>query len=272
MNETKHFSPPTLGVALGALAAHECRTLQRALAMKKKRQDGLHAARKSGRRLRNLLRFLSFEPTAKDLVPALKHLVHSFSSLRDAHIASTTAKLLAPAHQTCLPPDVLDALDKQSDDLLCEALEEDPDWHQRRTEARHLSDALNALPWQDITPASAKKVLKRMRRKMKRAHNNAEALQTAVAYHQWRRRARNLRYQLEFLRKARRMADMKKRRTQKYGEKIKRLTAITDQLGWRQDFEVFRSVVQHLPHFASMSPLYKALDAEPGYWPDPRNR
>lgn len=270
VNEVERADVQTLGMALQGLAIKECRSLQRALSMQKKRQDGIHSARKSCRRLRSLLQFLPDDPQKEALDKALKQLIHSFSPLRDAYIAANTAQLLAPAHTTWLPAEILEALKNHSDHLLGEALNRDPDWRHRRVDARHIAIMIDAQYWQAVTASSVKKILRRSHRGMNRARNEAQSANTAAAYHKWRRRTRNLRYQLELLRKARHMAHMKKRRTKLYGDRVKKLVATTDHLGWRQDFEIFREAVDRLPSSAKVIALRKALQDDPGAWPQPK--
>ncbi|WP_233842713.1 CHAD domain-containing protein [Dyella sp. 2HG41-7] len=259
MNKAKHDSSPKLGPALGSLAAGECRSLQRALAMRKKRHEGIHATRKSCRRLRCLIRFLPAAEPVDALDRVLKELARSFSPLRDAHIAARTARLLATSHKIKLTPNVIKAFDAHSERLLDNALQDDPHWRHRRAEAHRVIAACNSLRWEDIRPSSAKKTLKRTTRKMKKTQKEATELRAAAADHRWRRRARKVRYELEHLRKARRIADMKKSRTKRYGERAKQLAAITDRLGWRQDFQVFVKTANLLPDSLDVLALRKAL-------------
>ncbi|HUA79569.1 MAG TPA: CHAD domain-containing protein [Dyella sp.] len=266
MNKTKHDDAPTLGSALGILAARECRLLQRALAMRKKRQEGIHQTRKSCRRLRCLLRFLPTGEPTDALDHALKQLARSFSPLRDAYVAVRSARLLVTSHEIQTATDIIKTFESYSDHLLGDALHDDPHWRHRRAQAHHVVTACSALRWEDVRPSATKKTLKRATRKMKKAKKDAVALRTTAAHHRWRRRARMVRYQLELLRKARRMADMKKRRIKLYGEQANHLATITDQLGWRQDFQVFVKTVELLPDSADVSALRKSLKAKSTDW------
>ena len=261
MKTTKQHGSPVVGPALKVLAAREGRTLQRALAMQKKRQEGIHQARKACRRLRSLLLLLAEQPT-QALDRDLQKLAPGLAPLRDAHIAVRTAKLLATARSHLLTPAVIHALEDRCEGIVAHALEDDPQWRRRRTEARGIIARLGKLSW-DGTPApDAKKTLKRTKRKMKKAHKEALAERTPTALHRWRRRTRKLRYQLEFLRKARRMAGIKKR----YGKRIKQLTATTDQLGWRQDFQIFLDAVSQLPDTADVIALRRELKSKSARW------
>ena len=259
MNKTKRDSRPDLGGALALLVARECRALLRALAMRKRRQEGIHAARKSCRRLRSLLPLLPPGQPSEAVDRGLRELAHGLAPLRDAHMAVQTAQVLAQAHAAWITPEVVRALAQNAEQILAGALSQDPHWRQRRAEARQLIAALQALAWPQIRPAPARKTLKRSRRRMRKARKQALALRSPVALHRWRRRARKLRYQLEFLRKARRMAGMKKRRTQKYGQRATQLSALTDQLGWRQDFQILLATVEQLPDSSAIRALRRKL-------------
>lgn len=262
MNKTTRESMPALGPALGALAARECRSLLRALAMRKKRQEGIHAARKSCRHLRSLLTLLPSDQPTDALDRNLKQLADELAPLRDAHIALHTARLLAAAHETWLTSGVIDALQQHCERVLDDALADDPNWRHRRAQAQRIVEALHALSWQDVRASVAKKTIKRSKRRVKKARDDAQAQATPATSHRWRRRARQLRYQLEFLRKAQRMAGMKKR----YGERIKHLGALTDQLGWRQDFQIFLDAVQALPNSAEVRALRRQLALKTASW------
>ncbi|GLQ94925.1 CHAD domain-containing protein [Dyella acidisoli] len=266
MNKPKRDNLPALGPALGALAARECRLLQRALAMRKKREEGIHQARKACRRLRSLLPLLPPDRPIDALDRSLKRLARSLSPLRDAHIAARTAHLLATAHETRFTPEVIQAFDERSNALLEDALKDDPNWRHRRTDAQRIAATVSAMPWQSIRPAWAQEAVKRAERKAKRAQEKALLERTSDTSHRWRRRARKLRYQLEFLRKARRMADMKKERTKHYGEQAKHLSDLTDQLGWRQDFQIFLDAVAQLSDSPGVRALRRELKSKSASW------
>src|ERR1700741_1581951 len=124
MNDARNESDLTIGLALRAAAAKECKSLQRSLALKKQRHDNIHRARKSCRRLRILLAFLAPQPTKQvtALDNALRQVLREVSVLRDAHIAKRTARLFASAHEARLTPALLGSLQKGSIELLRDAL------------------------------------------------------------------------------------------------------------------------------------------------------
>ncbi len=266
MNTSSHDNLPTLGAALGTLAARECRALQRALAMRSKRQEGIHEARKSIRRLRSVLPLLPPDASIDALDQELRQLARHLAPLRDAHIAGRTARVLASAHPGRFTPEIIRAFDDRTNALLGHALNEDPNWRRLRADVQHMAAAVSAMPWQEIRPGPTRKTVKRARRKVKRAREKAHSERTPPARHRWRRRARKLRYQLEFLRKARRMAGMKQARTKRYGEQAKQLSAITDQLGWRQDFQIFLAAVEQLPGTPDVHALRQALASKSASW------
>ncbi|RUL70153.1 CHAD domain-containing protein [Dyella choica] len=266
MNKTKRDGLPALGPSLELLAARECRSLLRALAVRKRRQEGIHQARKSCRRLRSLLPLLPPGQPTGAVNRRLRELAHGLAPLRDAHIAAHTAKLLATAHETWITPEVIHALEHRCEQILDDALKQDPQWRQRRADAQRIITSIHALAWADIRPALAMKTLKRSQRRVKKAHGKALASRVPDALHRWRRRARKLRYQLEFVRKARRMAGMKKRRTQSYGARARQLSALTDQLGWRQDFQIFLGAIEQLPDSTDVRALRRQLPNKSASW------
>jgi CHAD domain-containing protein len=248
MTDARNASDLTIGLALHAAAAKECRSLQRSLALKKQRHENIHRARKSCRRLRSLLAFVAPQPTKQvaALDNALRQLLRGFSGLRDAHIAKRTAKSLASAHEAKLTPALLDALQNYSTKLLREALKADPDWRRKRSKVERLTTKLQSLPWQDITPSRIKDVIGYSAKRVRKARKKAMDERTADAFHRWRRRARKLRYELELASKARRAAGMKNERSRRYAERAKKLLLVTDRLGWRQDFQVFLQTLDAL--------------------------
>jgi len=262
MKKTKQTREQNMGMALGTLASKECRSLQQALARHNDRHGGIHAARRSCRRLRSLLVFIAASSDPQQAAKAgktLRQLTRSFSGLRDAHVAVRTARRLAAAHVSTLTPALIQQLEERSESLLVSALEQDPDWQERRDKAERISKAIDGLGWQAITPSVAKDVLKHSVRRMKKARRAALEQREDEAFHRWRRRTRQLRYQLEFLRKARRIAGMKKSDTRQYGGRIKQLSLITDRLGWRQDFQVFLQTLDQLHASAEVTALRLAL-------------
>jgi CHAD domain-containing protein len=261
MNDAKPSKASTPGSVLRALAAKECLALEHALVQRKRRQDGIHEVRKSSRRLRSLLGFLKplSDQRVLTLDKNLKQLARGFSPLRDAHVAARTARLLVTSHEVTLTSTLLAQFDEHSKALLENALEKDPDWHRRHVKARRIAKAFDGLPWQELTPDAIKKALKRNIRRTKKARELALEDRSVASYHRWRRRARQLRYQLEFLRKARRTLHMKKKRLQQYDSRIKRLSLLVDRLGWRQDFQVFLKMLEQLPNSTEAVALREKL-------------
>jgi hypothetical protein len=268
MNKNAQTGQPSLGLAFRALAASECRALQRMLAMRGDRQKAIHEARKSCRRLRAMLPFLPSEQPTEAIDQALRAMMHGLAPQRDAHIAARTAQQLATRHATRITPKVIEALETHAVQVLDEALRDDPDWQHRRVQANRIIDTLEVLPWQDIRPAAVKKSLKKTARKMDKAQAQALAERTPEASHRWRRRTRKFRYQLELVRKARRMAGMKKRRTKHYGDWAKRLSNTTDQLGWRQDVQIFLQTIEQLPDSSNVHALRQELESSVESWPN----
>jgi CHAD domain-containing protein len=261
MGEAKPRKSSHLGSSLHALANKECLALEQALRSRKGRQGGIHDARKASRRLRSLLTFLPAiaERRAALLDKRLKQLGGSFASLRDAHMAAHTARLLATTHQAALTPSLLDALEGLAKTMLKQALKKDPNWRDRRAKAHRIVTAIARLPWQHIDPDDVREALKRHSRRVRKARQKALTERTASAYHRWRRRARKLRYQLEWVHKVHGALELKQKRAKRYDEQLKDLKLTIDQLGWRQDFAVFRSAVDRLPASTDAVALRESL-------------
>lgn len=259
MNKTKRSHKPAIGTALGALAARECRSLQQALAARKGHHESIHAARRACRRLRSLLTFLADDPQAEALGKTLRQLMRGFSDLRDAHVATRTAQRLAGSYEAIITPALIDLLESRSQALLDAALEKDPEWQRRSRKARRITATFATLNWQVVSLPVAKKALKHSVKRMKKAHRIALERRTDTAFHRWRRRARQTRYQLQFLRKIHHAAGIKKEDTRQYELRIKRLDLIIDKLGWKQDFQVFLATLGSLPTTADVVALREAL-------------
>jgi CHAD domain-containing protein len=262
VKKTKRERERNIGLALGALAAKECRLVEQALTRHNDYHRGIHNARRSCRRLRSLLAFHAMSADPQQAVKAnktLRQLTHSFSALRDAHVAIRTARRLMAAHAATLTPELVKQLEERSDALLADALEQDPDWQHRRSNVARVTKVIAALDWQTMTAPSAKDVLTQSVKRMKKARRKAMEQRTDEAFHRWRRRARQLRYQLEFLRKARHVSGAGKSHAVRYDNRVKRLSLIIDRLGWRQDFQVFLQTLEQLPQTAEVTALRAAL-------------
>jgi CHAD domain-containing protein len=262
MKKKKRSGRLKIGSALAVLATEEGHSLKQALAERKELQNGIHDARRACRRLRSMLAFFEHSAEAQQaeaLDHVLRELVHGFAEVRDAHMADHTARLLADSHAAILTPAVIDLLETRARVLLEAAQEQDPEWRQRRNKVEHVVAAIQALNWHGISAASAKDVLRHNVKRMKKTRRTALEKHTDETFHRWRRRARQVRYQLQALRKARRATDMKKSYTKEYGARIKQLGLITDRLGWRQDFQVFVSTLEQLPPTPEVLTLREAL-------------
>jgi CHAD domain-containing protein len=260
MKKAKRGGGLDIGSALATLAARESHALLQALGAHQGYHGGIHETRRACRRLRSLLAFVALTPGATQveaLDKSLKKLTRGFSQLRDAHVVIRTAHLLASTQGTGLTPALIELLERQCASQLDAALERDPAWRKRSAKAQGIVSALQALNWQTISPGAARACLKHSVARMKKARRIALEQRTDEAFHRWRRRAREVRYQLESLRKARQLAGMKKKH--QYSNRIKRLGLIIDRLGWRQDFQTFRRALEHLPAHADVLALRQAL-------------
>jgi CHAD domain-containing protein len=262
MKKRKRNRGQNIGVALGTLASREGRSLQQALARHDDYHGGIHDARRACRRLRSLLAFIATPSGLQQAAKAdkaLRQLTHSFSELRDAHVAVRTANRLAAAHASAIAPALIQQLEQRTQTLLESALEQDPAWQDRRHKAERTAKLIDALHWQAITPSIAKDTLKQSVKRMKKARRLSTEERTDSAFHRWRRRTRQLRYQLEFLRKARHIAGTKKTRTRQYDSRIRQLGLIVDRLGWRQDFQVFLQTLDQLPASTDIAAVRSVL-------------
>jgi CHAD domain-containing protein len=250
MKKKKRSAGQNIGMALGILASKESHSLQQALARHEDHHGGIHDARRSCRRLRSLLAFVATPANLQQAAKAdkaLRQLTHSFSELRDAHVAVRTARRLASAHASTIAPALIQQLEERSESLLKNALELDPAWQRRRHKAERIATLIDELDWQAPTSSIAKETVKQSAKRMKKARRTATEQRTDEAFHRWRRRTRQLRYQLEFLRKAHHIVGIKKSATRQYSGRIRQLGLIIDRLGWRQDFQVFLQTLDQLP-------------------------
>jgi CHAD domain-containing protein len=262
MKKKKRSAGHHIGMALGTLASKESHSLQQALARHEDHHGGIHDARRSCRRLRSLLGFIATPANLQQATKAdkaLRQLTHSFSELRDAHVAVRTARRLASSHASTIAPALIQQLEERSEALLKNALEQDPAWQRRRDKAKRIATLMDELDWRAIAPSIAKDTIKQSVKRMKKARRTATEQRTDEAFHRWRRRTRQLRYQLEFLRKARHIAGIKKSTPQQYSSRIRQLGLIIDRLGWRQDFQVFLQTLDQCPASPDIAAARSAL-------------
>lgn len=231
----------TPGGALAALAARECRAIDRALANTRNRHGGIHRARKGIRSLRAILALAEPMPddAAGRIDRRLRKLARGLSALRDAFVAMQAAQSLAKGESEALWQAYSIALEKARDQAFRSALVADPGFAARRSELARIRQMLSALPWKHVRPHAMAKALKRGRRRAKRGEKDARHQGTVDLLHRWRRRLRRLRLQFDAMAKASAMspevADLPHPRRH-----MRELKRMTDALGRQQDLRLLR--------------------------------
>lgn len=242
--------PGTIGQALAALAAAECRVIERALGPTRDRDRAVHRARKAIRRLRALLA-VAGAGLGDALAPidrSLQRLARSLSPLRDLHVAVTVAQKLATGDDAPAWGTAIVQLQAQRAQLWATALAADPMFARRRAGVRALAHALAALPWRRVKRGALHDALARSERRMAKAEACAREDGRTPAIHRWRRRTRRLRMQLELkLRLQGRAARDGGKSPSQLHRAIGRLKRQTDALGWRQDLQLLRRQLGRLP-------------------------
>jgi CHAD domain-containing protein len=260
-----HPTAPSIQAALAALAGRECRGAARALADVKDRHRGIHEARKSLRRLKSLLA-LGAEPFA-DQLPALNErigkLATGLSPLRDAHVAVHTAQVLAGPSPSTEWQQAIHALENRRDGRLAAALTKDPRFLKRRHQIRDLGDAIEILPWKAVTRRTIEQAIARSERRVVNAEKRVRKDGSIANLHRWRRRARRLRMQLEFWRKALKASG---KSTHKRGLQDKAavhaMSKLSDALGAKQDLRALRATLRTLKAPLTLDPLLERIAHE----------
>ena len=241
--------PGTTGQALAALAAAECRVIERALGPTRDRDRAVHRARKAIRRLRSLLAMASagLGAASAPIDRSLQRLARGLSPLRDIHVAVTVAQTLATGADAPAWEAAIAHLQARRAQLLAEALASDPMFARRRAGVRTLAHALAALPWRRVKRGALHDALARSERRMAKAEACAREDGRTPAIHRWRRRTRRLRMQLELNLRLQARAARDGKSPSQLRRAIGRLKRQTDALGWRQDLQLLRRQLGRLP-------------------------
>jgi CHAD domain-containing protein len=256
---------PSIAAALASSASRECRRAIRMLSDAKDRHKGIHEARKAIRRLKSLL-VLAEEPFA-DALPGLKatlaHLAAGLSPLRDAHVALTTARALAGPRPTPEWRHALGKLEHRSEGRLAAELHKDPNFLKRRRQLRELEAALEGLPWRSIRQRTIEEALARSERRVARAHRRANKDPSPANLHDWRRKARRLRMQLELWRRVRKATGKgAHRHAAGQKEKTREMSRLSDALGAKQDLRALRAALRALREPEATAPLVEQIRQE----------
>ena len=256
---------PSVAAVLASSAASECRKAIRSLSDTKDRHRGIHEARKAIRRLKSLL-VLGEEPFA-EAMPSIKAnlacLAASLSSLRDAYVALHTARALAGPRPSPGWRHALEKLEHRCDGRLAAALHDDPGFLKRRRAIRELAATVEGLPWRALRQRTIEEALERSERRLANARKRAKKNATPANVHNWRRKTRRLRMQLELWRrvqKARGKAGH--RHAQGRKERAHELALLSDALGTRQDLRALRVILRSLREPEATAPLLAQIGDE----------
>lgn len=233
-----------IGAAARQLVQEECLAIANALAMRSDIHVGVHSARKAIRRLRAVLAlFATDEQPLQRSDRALQRLGRGLSALRDAHVLVDTAQSLqagapAPGWAT-----VITYLGARRDRLLQRAYAQDAGFQKKQRVVQRVGLELETQRWELVRKGDLRRALARSRRRVEKAAARARDSDDAQALHDWRRRVRRLRMQLEVM--ARLDSGLVKDRPGSDGGKQgKGLHRLSDALGREQDLRMLRNHVR----------------------------
>lgn len=256
---------PSIAAALASSAASECRKAIRSLSDAKDRHRGIHEARKAIRRLKSLL-VLAEEPFA-DAMPSIKatlaDMAESLSTLRDAYVALHTAHTLAGPRPSPAWRHALEQLEHRCEGRLAAALHDDPGFLKRRRKLRELAATLAALPWRTLRQRTIDDALARSERRLAKAQKRAKKTATPARLHDWRRKARRLRMQLELWRRIQKARGRTgHHHAQGRKGRAHELSGLSDALGTKQDLRALRATLRSLREPEAMAPLMAQIGEE----------
>ncbi|MBB3226039.1 CHAD domain-containing protein [Luteibacter sp. Sphag1AF] len=235
-----------IGPLLADLAASEARALTRDLGRSRDRHKAIHEARKAVRRLRAVLHIglERFDDHATAVDRSLRALGRGLSTLRDAHVAVVTAKTLvgeAKPSERAAWNAAITALELRRDGMLTESLRLDPEFRRRIARVQRAADAIAAMPWKKVRKKDVRSALTYSSKRVHRAAERAREEGTAALVHDWRRRVRRERLQLQALHTLRKRGGVQVERVNESPASIRKLTRIADQLGWQQDLRLLKN-------------------------------
>ena len=257
--------PPSIAATLASSAARECRKAIRSLSDTKQRHRGVHEARKAIRRLKSLLVLaeVPFAEAMPGIEATLRHLAQSLSPLRDAYVALDTARSLAGPRPSAAWRHALEKLEHRSDGRLADELHKDPNFLKRRRQLRELAAVLEGLPWRSIRLRTINEALERSEQRVTKAHKRADKSATPVNQHDWRRKARRLRMQLELWRRVRKATGKAgHRHAPGHKEKTHDMSKLSDALGKKQDLRALRVTLRSFREPEAVAPLLEQIRQE----------
>ena len=254
--------PLEIGSELQKLAQREMQSIQRSLSRRREIHASVHDARKAIRRLRAILALVEDrfdEATLADR--KLQRLGGGLSSLRDAHVAISTAGKMAMKHPQDPWALVLDRLLQRRDTLMARALVQDPEFGRRAMALARVASDLEAIDWPRLKRKDVRAALDRSQARVSRIEKKLKAGATIEDLHRLRRRTRRLRMQLQAIQRISpslggefALATAPKR--------VKALQRLGNRLGWLQDVEVLRGLMRPMPLGEQRARLLASLDAE----------
>lgn len=236
-----------IGAAARQLVQEECLAIANALATRSDIHVGVHSARKAIRRLRAVLALSATEEHPLHRTDrALQRLGRGLSALRDAHVLVETAQSLqagAPAPGWAA---VITHLRARRDRLLQRAFAQDPGFQKKQHVVQRVGLELDAQRWELVRKGDLRRALARSRRRVKKAAARARDSDDPETLHDWRRRVRRLRMQLEVM--ARLDSNLVKDQPGSDGGKhAKGLRRLSDALGREQDLRLLRNQIRAMP-------------------------
>lgn len=238
---------PRTGERAAALATDEAQALAAALAVAPGDPAGVHEARKSLRRLRSLLALgrAALGAQAVDAIDEeLRALAKGLSALRDGQVVQDTARRLADetrdAGEAASWQALLPLLAREQQHRLADALRDDPGFVRRQAQAHRQVEHLRQLPWHRLRRDDLRDALERTMRRQARAQAAALASGRVDDLHDWRRKSRRLRMQLNALRKLR-MRPAAHGRPPAFAPR--HIATLVDQLGALQDLALLQQAL-----------------------------
>lgn len=246
------------GQALGALVHAECRSAIAALRAPKAIHTRVHETRKAIRRTRALLALADDGDASFDVGPAdriLSRVGDGLSRLRDAQAAIDTARSVGKQVGQKRWQPVVHALRERAAALVAQELERDPGLARRRATLEGALHYLDALPWSELTASQIREGLARQRRRVERAAQRASKRPDAKRLHDWRRKVRRLRMEVEALPRLKPNWSKAASGT----PKSRSLHRLSDTLGREQDLHVLDGLLKRLPGLADRAQLRAQL-------------
>lgn len=242
------------------LALYECAEIASALRPGEQMHESVHAARKAIRRLRALLRLVDAEELATGKADqVLRRLGKGLSRLRDAHVVLQTARDMAARHDGVPWDSAITHLKARRDEILDRELAKDPIFERRQALVAKVASDLRCLDWSVLNPAELARALEKSERRASKAQKKARRSRNPEDHHDWRRKVRRLRMQLDVLGHLG-VPPHSSTKSKPFGGRVKSLHKLSDKLGKAQDLGLLTNVMKRLPGVEGRKALLAALD------------